>query len=184
MAFTISSHSCPGVAGTGKSVTLGLAVAALRRKYGHESVAVCAPTGVAAVNVGGQTIHSLSGAGVPTVLKDYDKMFGVVAKQRWTKLSAVVLDEVGMVPASFLDWLDVTVRVIRKRQNEPFGGIQLVFCGDFAQLPPVRSSRIPSVTAEPPAAVGRLLKGGASNERPEKQIPVDLRVAVSYALCW
>jgi len=110
----------------------------LKRRYGHDHVAVCAPTGVAAVNVGGQTLHSLAGAGVPTVVKDFQKCRGHVPAKKWLKLQALVIDEIGMVAANYLDWLDSVVRSIRKNPNAPFGGIQLIFCGDFAQLPPLR----------------------------------------------
>jgi ATP-dependent exoDNAse (exonuclease V) alpha subunit len=55
----------------------------------------------------------------------------------WQKMDALVLDEVGMVKADYLEWLDQTVRSIRESPAEAFGGIQLIFVGDFAQLAPV-----------------------------------------------
>ncbi len=55
----------------------------------------------------------------------------------WRSMHVLVLDEVGMLEAEVLDWIDVTVREIRGRRNEAFGGIQLIFVGDFAQLGPI-----------------------------------------------
>ena len=151
-----------GVAGTGKSVVLRSVVEDLKRRYGHDHVAVCAPTGVAAVNVGGQTLHSLAGAGVPTVVKDFQKCRGHVPAKKWLKLQALVIDEIGMVAANYLDWLDSVVRSIRKNPNAPFGGIQLIFCGDFAQLPPITARRSFSVKSAPPATVSNLVNGQAA----------------------
>ena len=62
-----------GVAGTGKSVTLSHLVAQLRRKYARSKVALCASTGVAALAIGGQTLHSLAGCGVPKRVDDFRK---------------------------------------------------------------------------------------------------------------
>ena len=107
-----------GVAGTGKSlVTKKIVEDAKRFK---KEVAVAAPTGVAAVNLGpelgAQTIHSLAGVGVPQTASDFKKLLSPWAMKKWKKIDILVLDEIGMLSADFLDWLDVYVRKARKNQ--------------------------------------------------------------------
>ena len=107
-----------GVAGTGKSlVTKKIVEDAKRFK---KEVAVAAPTGVAAVNLGpelgAQTIHSLAGVGVPQTASDFKKLLSPWAIKKWKKIDILVLDEIGMLSADFLDWLDVYVRKARKNQ--------------------------------------------------------------------
>jgi hypothetical protein len=107
-----------GVAGTGKSlVTKKIVEDAKRFK---KEVAVAAPTGVAAVNLGpelgAQTIHSLAGVGVPQTASDFKKILSPWAIKKWKKIDILVLDEIGMLSADFLDWLDVYVRKARKNQ--------------------------------------------------------------------
>ena len=126
-----------GVAGTGKSeVTRAIISDAQRRK---RKVAVAAPTGVAAVNLAptpAQTIHSLARIAVPNEASDFGAMYST-SRETWEELEMLVLDEIGMVNADFIEWLDIYVRNIRGRPEEPFGGIQLIFVGDFAQLGPI-----------------------------------------------
>jgi hypothetical protein len=139
-----------GVAGTGKSAVTERIVSDARAA--GKSVALTAPTGVAALNVGGSTIHSMAGCGVPTVAAHFGRMWESQKRDNWRALDMLVLDEVGMVMADFLDLMDHEVRRIRctcrdrkdktKRctcgsAEQPFGNVQLVFVGDFAQLPPV-----------------------------------------------
>jgi ATP-dependent DNA helicase PIF1 len=94
---------------------------------------------MASVNLGsaGQTIHTLAGVKVPIRASDFSTMNSVMNRRKWMDLECLILDECGMLAADFLDWLDVNVRTIRHRPLEPFGGIQLIFVGDFAQLGPV-----------------------------------------------
>ena len=127
-----------GSAGTGKSYTLEKIVKLLRDKHArHDSVVVTAPTGVASLNVGGQTLQSFAGCGVPTSAKDFDKMLGKHVATRWKKLECLVIDEVGMLSPEFLDWLDHSVRKIREQPTLAMGGLQLIICGDFLQLNPI-----------------------------------------------
>jgi len=134
-----------GVAGTGKSFTLKKILEAINIMHPSSSsdgeevqtVAVCAPTGVAAHAVGGTTLTSLGGCGVPTYLKDLVWKRNKQNKKMWQGLKVLVIDEIGMVNGEFLDWLDRAVRDIRGDQSRPFGGIQLVMCGDFLQLVPI-----------------------------------------------
>ena len=97
---------------------------------------VLAPTGIAALNVKGQTIHSFFRF-PPRVLQNSD-----ITKQRnrslYKKLETIVIDEVSMVRADVMDGIDQFLRVNREN-SEPFGGVQMVFFGDLFQLPPVVS---------------------------------------------
>lgn len=133
-----------GSAGTGKSVTLKEVIRRLRRMYSSGSVFVTASTGIAAINVGGTTLHSYAGIGLgkepaEVLIKNIRK--GTKAKGRWWATRVLVIDEISMVDGNLFDKLEQISRAIRGN-NEPFGGIQLVICGDFFQLPPV--SKAPS----------------------------------------
>jgi ATP-dependent DNA helicase PIF1 len=119
-----------GRAGTGKSTLLEHIVATEQRK-----VAVCAPTGVAALNVGGQTIHSLFK--LPIGLIGPTPLVQDRALQRLlSAIEVLIVDEVSMVSADLLDSMDRALRMARKRK-EPFGGVQVVLFGDPYQLAPV-----------------------------------------------
>lgn len=128
-----------GSAGTGKSILLKELIKRLKKQYGHEHVAVTASTGLAACNIGGFTIHSYTGIGLGK--GDADVLYKKVRRskkhlRRWEEMSALVVDEISMLDGDLLDRLDTVAQKIR-RNHEPFGGIQLIFCGDFFQLPPV-----------------------------------------------
>ncbi|QHS75226.1 DNA helicase PIF1 [Saccharomyces paradoxus] len=128
-----------GSAGTGKSILLREMIKVLKSIYGRENVAVTASTGLAACNIGGITIHSFAGIGLGK--GDADKLYKKVRRsrkhlRRWENIGALVVDEISMLDAELLDKLDFIARKIRKN-HQPFGGIQLIFCGDFFQLPPV-----------------------------------------------
>ena len=117
-----------GGPGTGKSFTLRKIIEALEQRHGSDGVLVCAPTGVAALIAEGQTIHQVPGPGVPKgTTKDFGNMKGAKSRRAWSRLRVFVIDEVSMVDAEFLDWYMSAVP----------HGVQLVFCGDFVQLPPV-----------------------------------------------
>ncbi|MGN6742324.1 MAG: ATP-dependent DNA helicase [Amnibacterium sp.] len=122
-----------GRAGTGKSTLLEHIVAASERR-----VAVCAPTGVAALNVGGQTIHSLFKLPIgligPTPLVQDRPL-----QRLLSAIDVLIIDEVSMVSADLLDAVDRSLRLARARQ-EPFGGVQVVLFGDPYQLAPVPGS--------------------------------------------
>jgi len=124
-----------GKAGTGKSTLL-----TYFRDTTQKEVVVLAPTGVAAVNVGGQTIHSFFGfkPGItPTqVKKEYH---GRDKDGLYKKIDALVIDEISMVRADLLDCVDIFLRQNGRTKALPFGGIQVVFFGDLYQLEPVVS---------------------------------------------
>ncbi|ORC86625.1 PIF1 helicase-like protein [Trypanosoma theileri] len=127
-----------GGAGTGKSHLLRSIVAALPK----ETTFVTATTGIAALNLGGSTIHNFAGCGIidPQQHSADDVYYTVQrktrAKRNWRTCSVLVVDEISMMDAWFLDVLEYVARKIRG-SREPFGGIQVVFSGDFLQLPPV-----------------------------------------------
>jgi ATP-dependent DNA helicase PIF1 len=123
-----------GVAGTGKSKVTHKIIA--DAKAAGKTIAVAAPTGVAAINVGGTTLHKVCKIRVATNAGDFGAMYST-SKADVRKMDMLILDEVGMINADFLDFLDVEVRSIRGVMDKVFGGIQLVFIGDFAQLSPI-----------------------------------------------
>lgn len=120
-----------GRAGTGKSTLLGHFKSVSKKR-----LAVIAPTGVAAVNVGGQTIHSFFGF-KPNITVGKVK----VSKKRriFEALDAIIIDEISMVRADILDCIDRFLRVNRGNLGEPFGGVQMILFGDLYQLPPIVS---------------------------------------------
>ncbi len=124
-----------GLAGTGKTFLLRHIADTMRAKYGDSRVAVCSPTGISAILLGGQTIHSLAGCGVPSVVADFEKC--KKSKSRWPSLAVLIIDEASMIDPAFLDWLDSTVRRIRSKPHLAMGGIQVICCADFLQLPSV-----------------------------------------------
>ena len=118
-----------GRAGTGKSTLLGIF-----RRSTSKKVVVLAPTGVAALHVKGQTIHSFFGF-APKMINPSEIRKG--RRHRFfKKLDCIVIDEISMVRADLLDNIDCFLQVNREIA-EPFGGVQMVFFGDLFQLPPV-----------------------------------------------
>lgn len=120
-----------GRAGTGKSTILNhLAF------HTSKILAVCAPTGVAALNVAGQTIHSL--LRLPTgVIADHQLEQPPELKKLLAAMDTLVIDEVSMVSADLMDAIDRSLRQARGRKHDPFGGVQIIMFGDPYQLPPV-----------------------------------------------
>ena len=122
-----------GRAGTGKSTLLSHLTANTEKSF-----AVCAPTGVAALNVGGVTIHSLFTfplglLGEVEIARHLSRRTREVLRA----LDMLVIDEISMVSADLMDAIDRAMRIARGRRNEPFGGAQLVMFGDPYQLAPV-----------------------------------------------
>ena len=136
-----------GKAGTGKTTLLRKIA-----EESHKNMVITAPTGVAAINAGGMTIHSFfqlpSSAFVPThpgYAVDGVMDWRTLAQQHRLRkekrkilmeLELLIIDEISMVRADLLDAIDFTLRRIRKRE-EPFGGVQLLAIGDLFQLAPV-----------------------------------------------
>lgn len=130
---------CLGAAGTGKSHILRVFQDVMDRSGKLRTVAFTAPTGVAACNVRGLTVHSWAGIG--TGSDPLEKTIGIVsrskeAKKRWLLTETLVIDEISMLSAELFDLLSAVGSRIRQ-DPRPFGGLQLIICGDFFQLPPV-----------------------------------------------
>jgi ATP-dependent DNA helicase PIF1 len=124
-----------GRAGTGKSTLLDYF-----RRTTAKKVAVLAPTGVAALNVKGQTIHSFFRFKPGITPGRVKKLRSDNGESIYRKLEAIVIDEVSMVRADLLDCVDRFLRLNGPRGDKPFGGIQMAFIGDLYQLPPVVTS--------------------------------------------
>jgi ATP-dependent DNA helicase PIF1 len=120
-----------GRAGTGKSTLLNHL-----SWHTSKQLVICAPTGVAALNVGGQTIHSLFRLPIG-VIADHDIEQNGELKKLLNTIDTLVIDEVSMVNADLLDAIDRSLRQARQRQHEAFGGVQVVLFGDPYQLAPV-----------------------------------------------
>jgi len=122
-----------GRAGTGKSTLLSYLV-----ENTQKNVAVCAPTGVAALNVGGVTIHSLFGFPFG-ILGEHDiaRHLNRRTREVLAALDVLVIDEVSMVNADMMDAISKSMGIARGRRKIPFGGAQVVMFGDPYQLSPV-----------------------------------------------
>lgn len=139
-----------GKAGTGKTTFLKYI-----RENSYKKMAITAPTGVAAMNAGGTTLHALFWLPFGTFVENYElkwneqdshiynksRLFSTIklTKQRRAilqELELLVIDEVSMVRADTLDAIDVILKSVR-RDMRPFGGVQMLFIGDLYQLPPV-----------------------------------------------
>ncbi len=136
-----------GKAGTGKTTFL-----AEIRNHTYKNAVVAAPTGIAAINAGGVTLHSLfhlpfgsfvpanglQDAGINTPQSVLAKLKMNSSKRKLLReLELLIIDEVSMLRADLLDCIDVVLRSVRRKRTQPFGGVQLLLIGDLHQLPPV-----------------------------------------------
>ncbi|MEJ0058574.1 MAG: DEAD/DEAH box helicase [Terricaulis sp.] len=120
-----------GRAGTGKSHF----IRALMEEDKSTPQAVLAPTGLAAMNIGGQTVHSFFGFPPRPLIGHAEKPSWFFTKAA-REIRRLIIDEVSMLRADVLDAMDSHLRVARK-SSRPFGGVQMLLVGDFYQLPPV-----------------------------------------------
>lgn len=145
-----------GKAGTGKTTFLKELV-----HITHKSAIVSAPTGIAAINAGGVTLHSLFqlplGIFLPSNRNLSDQEFETeiqtpasimknlrlnnIKRRMLQEMELLIIDEVSMLRADMADAIDVILRTVRRRRDQPFGGVQLLLIGDMQQLPPVVKSR-------------------------------------------
>lgn len=122
-----------GQAGTGKTTLLNEF-----RKLTKRNMVVLAPTGVAAANINGRTIHSFCGIGPSSNMRKANRLNSNDPHKKVVEhLDVVIIDEVSMMRADLLDYFDKFLRVNRGELKVPFGGVQIIFVGDLYQLSPV-----------------------------------------------
>ena len=126
-----------GQGGTGKSHILNYLInEVLRHQY--DRTYATATTGIAAYQLNGTTIHSYAGIGLGTAsVSILCKQMSMTARRRWQSTDILIIDEVSMLDKLLFDKLDAIARIIRGKPDVPWGGIQVIFAGDFLQLPPV-----------------------------------------------
>ena len=123
-----------GRAGTGKSTLLTY----LREEVLKDNFVVVAPTGVAAINVGGSTIHKFFGFLPDITFQHIDSAEYHPRSQKIMKnLKTLIIDEISMVRADLLDCVDKALRKYGPKPTKPFGGVQVIFVGDLFQLSPI-----------------------------------------------
>ncbi|XP_054983759.1 ATP-dependent DNA helicase PIF1 [Sorex araneus] len=129
-----------GSAGTGKSYLLKRILGSLP----PTGTVATASTGVAACHIGGTTLHAFAGigSGRAPLAQCVALAQRPGVRQAWLSCQRLVIDEISMVEAELFDKLEAVARVVRQ-QDKPFGGIQLIICGDFLQLPPVTKGSQP-----------------------------------------
>ena len=140
-----------GKAGTGKTTFLRNI-----KEYTHKNVIVAAPTGIAAINAGGVTLHSLFQLPFGSIIPEnisFDENINIqlntpqsllrsfqmnkTKRNMLRELELLIIDEVSMLRADLLDGIDAILKHVRRRRDVPFGGVQVLFIGDLLQLPPV-----------------------------------------------
>ena len=132
-----------GKAGTGKSTLLKVIRDSLDSNY-----VVLAPTGVAAVNIGGQTIHSFFGFRPDITVEKVFKRKHPKNPDVYENLEVLIIDEISMVRADLLDCVSVFLSMHGPEKGRVFGGVQLVFIGDLYQLPPIVTYREKEIFSE------------------------------------
>ncbi len=131
-----------GKAGTGKTTLVGYL-----REHISGNVVVVAPTGVAALQVKGVTIHSFFRL-PPRLIFPEEDIKPLKDKRLYKDIRLLIIDEISMVRADVIDAIDLFLRANGPHKSQPFGGIQVMFVGDLFQLPPVVSSADMQVLAE------------------------------------
>lgn len=139
-ALNGESFMLMGVGGTGKSTVLKYIINSMRET--GKVVALCATTGVAAELIGGEIIHSYLGMGAVSANESYANFIGKIknnakACANWRSMDVLAIEEVSMLGAEVLDMLGEAAKDIR-RTKLPFGGLQVIMCGDFFQNSPIR----------------------------------------------
>lgn len=140
--FTHNSLFLTGRAGTGKSTFLHYIAATTKKKH-----IILAPTGIAAINAGGSTLHSFFKLPFHPLLPN-DRQYSVRNIRNTLKYNSdkqkllrevelIIIDEISMVRADIIDFIDKVLRVYNRNMREPFGGKQMLFVGDIYQLEPV-----------------------------------------------
>ncbi|MDR2617223.1 MAG: AAA family ATPase [Endomicrobium sp.] len=120
-----------GNAGTGKTTFLHYYIT-----HAHKKTVVLAPTGVASLNCGGETVHSFFHF-KPDVTLSKIKKKNLSEESIYKKVETIIIDEASMLRCDLLDCIDKFLRLNRQKHQQSFGGVQMVFIGDLKQLPPV-----------------------------------------------
>lgn len=164
-AAILDGKSCyiAGSAGTGKSTFLESIRVDLNREC--RRYVFTAPTGMAASGIGGSTVHSFAGLGIPAendtpqdVIERFKTRKDVL--RRWRETEYLFIDEISMLAPYYFDILDGFARFARGVPDRPFGGITVVAIGDFFQLPPVRKDKRKRSNVDP-APNGRYYRSPA-----------------------
>jgi len=154
LAVDLVNQSCRNIFLTGKAGTGKTTFLKYIRENCPKQMAVVAPTGVAAINAGGVTIHSFfqlpfspfipesKGFGINHEVADRHSLLSRLRltnekRKAIQELELLIIDEISMVRCDTLDAIDTVLRQIRQRRFEQFGGVQVLFIGDMFQLPPV-----------------------------------------------
>ena len=133
-----------GQAGSGKTYVLNQYITWLRR-HGIEPT-VTASTGIAATHLGGSTIHGWSGMGVYNRLTPEIQDTLLSREALWKRIGktkVLIIDEISMIAPAFLDAVNQLARTVHQKPHQAFGGIQVIFSGDFFQLPPIVRDKRP-----------------------------------------
>lgn len=134
VANTNNSLFITGKAGTGKTTFIKRIQEEINKNF-----LVLAPTGIAAIAVGGQTMHSFFGFPMQAIGPHTNTMLSYESKCILEETDTIIVDEVSMVRCDLVDGMDRCLRMVFKT-NMPFGGKQVVFVGDLFQLPPIIKS--------------------------------------------
>lgn len=127
-----------GEPGAGKTYTLNKFIEQAQEQ--GLRIAITASTGIAASHIGGVTIHSWSGLGIKDSIKDHEldaMSYNQRIMERYNRCDVLIIDEISMLHGSRLDMVDRACRWIRRKEDVPFGGLQVILVGDMFQLPPV-----------------------------------------------
>lgn len=129
-----------GSAGTGKSYLLSF----LKKEFQDRNLQITATTGIAAINIGGVTLHSWANLGIEEypiekIAENILSPRGTTTRKKMQRTEILAIDEISMLSMETFEKVDRLLRIIRGN-DRPFGGVQLVLFGDFFQLPPVNSS--------------------------------------------
>ena len=152
LASRLINHSNKNIFLTGKAGTGKTTFLKYIQENTHKKTVVVAPTGIAAINAGGVTIHSFFqlpfGSFVPDKNQNHTRFttpatlfknlhIAGVKRKIMLDLELLIIDEVSMCRADILDEIDLVLRFIRRKSTVPFGGVQVLFIGDLLQLPPI-----------------------------------------------
>lgn len=145
MAMSGDNIFLTGAAGSGKTVTLLQIIERLKKKLNDHNpkspkVQVAAPTGLAALPLNGRTTYSVAGWKPDSFKQSLDKLLNSVKKRTikaLRRLEVLIMEEISMVENQFLERLNLLLQTV-KENEKPFGGTQVIFLGDFYQIPPVK----------------------------------------------